>query len=847
MLQRAESFWKNAPLPFNECEAYTKLKSLPAAKKILALRALMYRANVADGAGKQIEPLFDSKDLQQLMLADEESSEEWAKLLRENKRQTLRSNLRDIDTSLLWKLFATKLEFPQATGFYALFVEMYGGAGSKSFGLEDRPFVGFVSQIEKHIKRHGACDATVSEIQSILSDKRVNAYLTGTRYRNHWEPEIERAVTKLAFLVSDAESDSVAVLYPFGDEPVGQILRDIIESSDKESHSGWHTMLHHLATASGSKPAKKFLRSSSNLVDHIGEATYKDCVYRIFRAIIQIDEEEPIEESQKDLVKGMLWSMCRFHDDESLQQVTNLTLRCFRHVPDFGPAAASVGNAGIYTLGSSDGIAGLNYLSLLKAKIRRNSTRALTQKYLDRKADESGLTPGQIEELAIPDIELIDGVRVELFGEYQLRIVLLSAGKVEQQWINPHGKLQRSVPASVKDNYTEFARLKLIREQVKQIKQISAAQRERLERLFLEDRKWDMASFEQRYLKHGLVSRLAIRLIWLVDDQSCVYHNGQWQNAQAEPVEVSSNSTVAIWHPMHSDSATVLAWRSRLQALEIQQPFKQAHREIYIVTDAERQTGDYSNRMAAHIVKQYSMNALAVSRGWQYSLIGPFDGGNYAEVNRAIPAYELDARLIIRDVREESESLSDAGMYLYVSTDQLSFLQAGLTVELENGPPMVFSEIVRDIDLFVGVGSVASDPYWEDRGHSDNYAQYWRTRGFDDLGEFAKTRKLVLEQLLPKLKIRDVASIDGKYLVVKGILHSYKIHIGSGNVLMQTNDQYLCIVPASSEKKTPNLFLPFEGDTGLTVVLSKAFLLAADDKITDPVILSQFAGQSPDG
>lgn len=291
----------------------------------------------------------------------------------------------------------------------------------------------------------------------------------------------------------------------------------------------------------------------------------------------------------------------------------------------------------------------------------------------------------------------------------------------------------------------------------------------------------------------------------------------------------------------------MLAWRNRLQALEIQQPFKQAHREIYIVTDAERQTGDYSNRMAAHIVKQYSMNALAVSRGWQYSLIGPFDGGDYTEANRAIPAYELDARLIVHDVKEESESLSDAGMYLYVSTDQLSFLHAGQTVELERVPPMVFSEIVRDIDLFVGVGSVASDPYWEDSGHSENYTHYWRTRGFDDLGEFAKTRKLVLEQLLPKLKIRDVASIDGKYLVVKGKLHSYKIHIGSGNVLMQPNDQYLCIVPAASEKKTPNLFLPFEGDTSLTIVLSKAFLLAADDKITDPVILSQFAGQSPDG
>jgi hypothetical protein len=33
--------------------------------------------------------------------------------------------------------------------------------------------------------------------------------------------------------------------------------------------------------------------------------------------------------------------------------------------------------------------------------------------------------------------------------------------------------------------------------------------------------------------------------------------------------------------------------------------------------------------------------------------------------------------------------------------------------------------------------------------------------------------------------------------------------------------------------------LPFEGDEVLSAILSKALLLAADDKITDPTILRQ--------
>jgi hypothetical protein len=57
---------------------------------------------------------------------------------------------------------------------------------------------------------------------------------------------------------------------------------------------------------------------------------------------------------------------------------------------------------------------------------------------------------------------------------------------------------------------------------------------------------------------------------------------------------------------------------------------------------------------------------------------------------------------------------------------------------------------------------------------------------------------------------------------------------------MEPNDQYLCIVPDKSQKNiSESVFLPFEGDAGLSIIISKAFLLAADNKITDPTILSQ--------
>jgi hypothetical protein len=94
------------------------------------------------------------------------------------------------------------------------------------------------------------------------------------------------------------------------------------------------------------------------------------------------------------------------------------------------------------------------------------------------------------------------------------------------------------------------------------------------------------------------------------------------------------------------------------------------------------------------------------------------------------------------------------------------------------------------------------------------------------------------EALVPKLVIGDRCSFRDRFLVVEGTRRTYKIHLGSGNILMEPNDRCLCIVKGASFDEG-KLFLPFEGDATLSLILSKAFLLAADDKITDPTILSQ--------
>ncbi len=157
-------------------------------------------------------------------------------------------------------------------------------------------------------------------------------------------------------------------------------------------------------------------------------------------------------------------------------------------------------------------------------------------------------------------------------------------------------------------------------------------------------------------------------------------------------------------------------------------------------------------------------------------------------------------------------------------------------------PPLVFSEVMRDVDLFVGVASVGNDPNWQDGGPEGRYQDYWQSYSFGDLSATAQTRREILERLVPRLNIADRCSFDDRFLIVRGDLRTYKIHLGSSNILMEPNDQYLCIVPSRGAGPGDKVFLPFEGDQRFAVILSKAIMLADDRKIKDPTIVSQIKG-----
>ncbi|MFJ8720729.1 DUF4132 domain-containing protein [Streptomyces sp. NPDC004166] len=470
--------------------------------------------------------------------------------------------------------------------------------------------------------------------------------------------------------------------------------------------------------------------------------------------------------------------------------------------------------------------------------VRRTVRHAGVPKRLDKmlKKVDAALAERTEVALRLPRLEfatahlggsVVAGVLRRTAGDYEAVVTVTDTATLTWE---KDGRPLRGVPAPVRRDHAVL--VKELRDLVKRVNAQLVTLVRALEGGLAVDAVHPYGWWRSELAGHPLARTLVRRLIWEIEVAP-----GEWRAVLPETDEhlpdAPDDASVRLWHPLRSDTHAVRAWRDLLSERHIRQPFKQAFREIYLLTPAEEQTRVYSNRFAAHLVHYRRMFALFRARGWSSDLLGPWDGGDGDEAERTFAAGEWRVRFF--------HSWADwAGENELASTDQVRFDRrmegAWREAPLTDVPPLVFSEAMRDVDLFVGVTSIAADPEWADRGE-DRYGGYWRRASFGALTASAEVRREVLERILPRLKIAARCRLEGRFLVVRGDLRTYRVHLGSANILMEPDDSYLCIVP-SRGKGDGKVFLPFE-DERLSLVLSKAFLLAADTDITDESILRQ--------
>jgi hypothetical protein len=708
---------------------------------------------------------------------------------------------------------------------------------------------GFLQGIEQYLANHGISAPVEAGLRGLQDALRMQDY--------YWGASGRKQIAQIDQLLAGNSEKDVAL---DGRDDWGFLAIDALASLDAGTRSEWVVVLRYAATATGSKPSGVWLKGAREALSGMPEDRFVDLVVhwlgllRQPRGNVEIEKlsyknesgfyvpSALVTEKNGDILKGLAWCCTVMSSELVAPTLGDAAAASFKKIPVIGARSTKVGNACIYALGALSGTVGVAQLTRLQQRVKLPSAQKIIDSALDAAARRNGLTRDDLEEIATPTFGLVDGQLRREVGNYTAELVVGGAQQVELTWRNDDEKALRTEPAEVKREYPD--ELKAMRRLQGDVRSTLVAQRDRIENQFLHERAWSLPVWQQRYLNHPLLGVLTRRLIWAFESGGR-RDLGSWLDGGIVDVDdrpfqsLRDDTRVCLWHPIGDDRSIVLAWRTWLERHEVTQPFKQAHREVYVLTDAERATATYSNRFAAHILRQHQLAALGQERRWRYRLQGMFDGANAPTLD--LPWLDLKVEFWCEGI-EDQNNLSAAGIFRYVSSDSVRFFRpgGGEPVPLAEIPELVFSETMRDVDLFVGVCSVGNDPTW---GNLDagRYRQYWDGYAFGDLSETAQTRRTILKKILPRLtKIAAQCDVTDRFLVVRGHLRTYSIHLGSGNVKMDGNDQYLCIVPrAGGEIGTDRLFLPFEGDTLLAVILSKAFLLADDRSIKDPSILAQ--------
>jgi Domain of unknown function (DUF4132) len=609
------------------------------------------------------------------------------------------------------------------------------------------------------------------------------------------------------------------------------------EISRSPQRSSWERIFFHTAELKSSEAPKKWRSAAQLLVQELGASIFLEEATRWLalgpspnRSGVQISSGEA------ELQKGFLWFLADQSDERLPRLLANFAEGALKKIPMLGAVSQKVGNACVNVLAELPGLEPVSQLSRLAQRIKYDTAQRLIEAALTRAAERAGVSREQLEEMSASDCGLsADGALTLSFGDYTAQVSIEETTSAVVRWTDKEGKVLKSVPSYVKEHHAE--EWKELQRNVKDMEKQLSAHRSRVERLLLTQRALSIETLHNCYLHHPLLADMSRRLIWQFESGLGIWHKGRVISDTEREIDLTSQQTARLWHPVFSDVNTIFHWRCWLEDHGICQPFKQAHREVYLLTDAERQTRIYSNRFAAHILRQHLFAALCEQRGWEYRVMGQWDSHNTPTLE--LPQFGLCAQYDVDFPQDESE-VSSHMVYLLIRTGAARFVN-GVNVPQELGsiPPAVFSEVMRDLDLFTAVASIGSDPAWGQR-QPVPFRAYWDTFSFGELTEMASNRGNLLERIIPRLSIKERCTIDGRFLVVQGDRATYRIHLGSGNVLMEPGSRYLCIVEGAATKAKPrNLPLPFEGDHKLSLILSKAFLLADDRKIKDETILRQ--------
>ena len=620
-----------------------------------------------------------------------------------------------------------------------------------------------------------------------------------------------------------------------------------IAAHEEITGSGWQGLLAHCRALEQAVPSSKWKKRGHDLAHALGESAVWTTLQR-WLALGPTPGQpaeacSPIEDSSYQ--KGVVWLLALSQRPESASTISDFAIACLRKIPMIGAVSQKVGFACLQALGSMECPEAVSQLARLRAKIKYSVALRLIDKCLKQAAERNGMTVDELEDLASPSYSLDAEGHTEItVGDARATVRLSPGGHVAVIWRNVDGEVVKSVPSRTKK---AFAReVKSVSAFAKELEQAYFALRYRLESSFIHPRVMSTAHWDRYFLDHPLLGFLGRRLIWVFSDEqgwerSGLYCDGRVCGPGGEIVDIAPATKVRLWHPLSSGASEVQQWRQRIFDLGVRQPFRQAYREFYEVTEDERQTEMYSNRFAGTLMRQHQFSSLCRARGWNYRLMGSaFDGFNVP--TKLLASWNMHAAFYVDLPSDRKPSLaesalaeqSDFGINLFLGSDQVRFYRERREIKIAEVP-------ARDVDLFTSISAVGSDESWSDQGDRGT-GVLAAMKDPEELSALFALRIEMLSRVLPLMTIAPQCKIEGVWLIVRGRLGTYRIQIPWGGVSRMTEAGTRAIsIPQKLLEGVSVDFsaLPIDLDHRTEMILRKAHVLADDMNIDSPDLIRQ--------
>ncbi|EGT4232252.1 TPA: DUF4132 domain-containing protein [Clostridioides difficile] len=310
--------------------------------------------------------------------------------------------------------------------------------------------------------------------------------------------------------------------------------------------------------------------------------------------------------------------------------------------------------------------------------------------------------------------------------------------------------------------------------------------------------------------KNPVICPLIKNLVWVCDDNIGYVYNDKSKfficNIEGETYKLTAKNKLKLAHPVHLfESGKWSEFQHDLFSKQLVQPFKQVFREYYRINSDEISEKTISRRYAGHQIQPKKTVALLRNQLWTVDYEEGLQKVFYKE-NIVAKMFALADWFSPADIEPPT-----------IETVEFFDRKTYKSLELASIPPILFSEVMRDIDLVVSVAHAGGvDP---ETSHST-----------------VEMRIAIAKELLLLLKINNI-NFEGSHALITGNLGEYSVHMGSG-IVHKKGMGALNILPVHSQSRG-KIFLPFADEDPKTAeIMSKILLLAEDNKIKDPSILS---------